>query len=258
LAKKLIEYGAHIDRIESITTEYKTEMPSKWGYYTTSLFLVIWNRNYEFAKYMISKGANVNVGGHPNVRALQLVLFDGNFDFASILIKNGDDVNEVYENEQTLLQFAVLNNNINLVKFLVNNGANINLGTLNIHEGTGYNVPLMIAIKEQHYDIVEFLINSRAKMDVDPYSDMPLITYSILHSTNDITKFIIDRSVCLDRYHKNQWMTPLVAALDIMNDNIAEYLLKKGANPNTQSEYQNGTVYPLTVALETENLHMVQ
>jgi len=259
LAKKLIEYGANMDRGETaLNTEYKTEMPSKFGYHTSPLFLVIWNRNYEFAKYMISKGANVDVAGYPSTRALQLVLFGGNFDFAAILIKNGDNVNEVYDNEQTLLQNAVLNNNINLVKFLVKNGANINLGTFNQHEGTGYNVPLMIAIKEQRYDIVEFLINSGAKMDVDPYSDMPLITYSILNSTDDITKVIIDRSSCLNGHKGNQWMTPLVAALDAMNDNVAEYLLKKGANPNTQSDYQNEMVYPLTIALEHENLHMVR
>lgn len=89
----------------------------------TPLILATYRNQVECVKWLINKGANVNLSS-PEGIALHGACFKGNTDIARILIDAGSNVNTIGARGSTALIYAVWTDNIALVKLLLEHGSN--------------------------------------------------------------------------------------------------------------------------------------
>jgi ankyrin repeat protein len=87
------------------------------------LLSCIENGQFEMAKYLIAKGANVNKKGCQNRHALsKLILYSWDLPFAKYLLQMGCDINQTAIDKQSLLSDAAGSNNKEALNFLLENG----------------------------------------------------------------------------------------------------------------------------------------
>jgi len=241
LAKLLIENGASVN--EQLTLD-----SCRWGFsgYTPLLF-AIYLKDFELAKLIIEKGANPNViisknaGKYksPSYSPLLLALKMENYELAKLLIKNGADVNTLLPSENQYypkyspLLFAIKLKNYEFAKYLIKSGAKVNTTNKELY------IDLLIAVKEYNPDTVKMLLNKGADINARYYDNN-----NILHIASQnrygikVIEILLEQKMDVNSLNiYNQ--TPLYFAVNRWADEIAETLLKSGANPNIQSSEKN-------------------
>jgi len=200
--------------------------------------------------------------------ALMLVVRTGRVDAAKLLIDAGADVNaKEHWAGQTALMWAGAQLQPEMVKLLVANGAAIDARST-VREWTrkvsseprpkelpqGGLTPLMFAARTGCIECAELLLDAGADINLtDPYGVTPLVV-ATLNLQNDFAAYLVEKGADL-----NQWdlygRTPLYVAIDMMEYppskappqpqgrtskppmtglELAEFLLERGANPNSQ------------------------
>jgi ankyrin repeat protein len=120
------------------------------------LWLAVDSGNIELAKFLISKGADVNVKnkGEP---ILYKAVDSGNIEVIKFLVSNGADVNAENDNGESILYKAVERGNIEVIKFLVSKGADINA------KGSSKEIPLhCAACHDRNIKIAQYLVTQGA------------------------------------------------------------------------------------------------
>ena len=198
--------------------------------------------------------------------ALMLVVRTGQVDAAEVLIDAGADVN-AKENwaGQTALMWAGAQVQPEMVKLLLANGAQVEARST-VREWTrkvsseprpkelaqGGLTPLMFAARTGCIECAELLLDAGADINLtDPYGVTPLVV-ATLNLQNDFAAYLVEKGADI-----NQWdlygRTPLYVAIDMMDYpppqgpargrdsaepmsglQLAELLLDRGANPNSQ------------------------
>lgn len=127
---------------------------------------------FEKAKLLIEKGANVNSKDKYGDTPLHAAILQGNIEIAKLLLKNGADIN-AKDNSG----FTVMHNchSPEVVAYLIEKGADINA-----RDRLGL-TPLHWAVKQGYQATVELLIEYKADINIqDNYGNIPL------HFTKDI------------------------------------------------------------------------
>ena len=201
--------------------------------------------------------------------ALMLVVRTGQVDAAEVLIDAGADVNAKERwAGQTALMWAGAQLQPQMVKLLLANGAEVDARST-VREWTrkvsseprpkelpqGGLTPLMFAARTGCIECAELLLAAGANIDLtDPYGVTPLIV-ATLNLQNDFAAYLVENGADF-----TQWdlygRTPLYVAIDMMDYSppkgppqeppggdsaepmsglqLAELLLERGANPNSQ------------------------
>ncbi len=132
-----------------------------------------------------------------------------------------------------------------LVDLFISLGAN-----LNAHDGDGL-TPLVIAMVQKHREIADELIEKGAKIGVEE------LTHSILFKDADLTRRLAkDVKVLNQHSYLMEWATPLTYALRAKAWNIALALLELGADPNLAEK--ESRITPLMCATDPEALEVAQ
>jgi len=105
----------------------------------------------KMAKFVLSRGANINLRDNRGYSALFYAIKDGNLDIVQFLLTKGIDVNDP---KSALL--AAGRNKINILRILLNHGLNVN-----IHDDRG-NTPLHAAARYGLEDAYNFLLGHGA------------------------------------------------------------------------------------------------
>lgn len=126
---------------------------------------------------------------------------------------------------QTLLHIAIHFEHYDIVNFLIQQSLPIN---------DDYNLfnmsPLLKAIKENHLDIAELLLDYGADIEaVNSQYGTPLI-YAIEHQSFEMVKILLDYGASVDTQN-SQKMSPLLKAVQYDSELIVEILLQNHANP---------------------------
>lgn len=139
IVKYLVENGASVDaEVLTITKnleifEYLLERGNlninSVGYLgMTALSLAsIEYENLEMIKYLLEKGADINVKNEDGSTALMTASMYGNLEIIKYLIENGADINSKDNDDSTALIYASKWGNLETVEYLVKNGADINI-----------------------------------------------------------------------------------------------------------------------------------
>lgn len=251
---------------------------------TTPLFFA---RSPEMAKFLIAKGANVNVKNKNGSTPLHITQSKA---IAQILLAAGTKINIKEENARNGKRTTLLHNASKigfkeLVQQLINNGANVVIRDskkrtplhyaatkevaallmldINAKDESG-NTPLHLAVEDNRPQIVYFLIANGAKLNVENNEEnTPLhlalqynhIHPNFTHNRLEIVSFLINNGAKLN-VKNNNGQTPLHIAvlnkrfprLDNMQ-NIERLLLEHSAEINIQD---NNKTTPLDIAVDLQ------
>ncbi|ESO91669.1 hypothetical protein LOTGIDRAFT_85066, partial [Lottia gigantea] len=127
------------------------------------LMYALRKRLFEVTKRLIGKGSDVNIQNKNKETALHLIVKvkHGQVEMVERLIKAGADIN-VYNNRgEWCLDIAVKSSSPNtcILELLLSNGAKVNVKDLKQF------TPLMWAVKNNNYDMVEMLIKVGAEVN---------------------------------------------------------------------------------------------
>ncbi|EAY10884.1 hypothetical protein TVAG_012500 [Trichomonas vaginalis G3] len=154
------------------------------------IFACIKTKNYEMAKLLIERGADLEITGDNNATPLQVCCIYNSHEILQLLIENHAKLNVIYENEYTPLMVCALSNAYNCIEVLANNKVN-----LEEKDENGLSA-FFIACKNKSIGVMKKLLKYGANIN---------------------TK-------------SNKGATPLMVAAYANDTNICCYLLKNGAD----------------------------
>lgn len=244
-------------------------------------------KQYDKAASLLNQGADPNEACE-NRHLIHVAMDNGTADIVSLLFKHGARLNDL---PGTLTPFYPLHracdeNRPELVKLLLEHGADINH-----RDKSGY-TPLMKAVSKQSGDIVDYLIEKGANVNAVGERGFSALSIAAGNASLDIVKVLLAHGANLtetkDPYiapvteaaQRNKmdnlkclveagapvntgsdWMTPLMYAIQNKNLEMSRYLLKHGANPNTQSPAIRFDIpgrTPLSIAVNRNHTDIVE
>lgn len=139
------------------------------------LFSAVASGDIGRAKYLLSKGADVNERNSLGVTPLMAACYKGTIDMAKLFLESGADINATTPKGLTPLMGAVQAGHRELVKFLLSKGADANM-----KEELGLNAYQLATVREQH-DMMTLLKDKTA----DKRSVITVFTVSSLGKSKD-------------------------------------------------------------------------
>ena len=116
--------------------------------------------NVEVIKYLLSKGADINISDNDGITPIHIAAGTGQIEALKYLIENGADPTKKSNDGATALHFAASGGQFETAKYLVESG----LVDVNIRDNDG-NTPLHFAVKYGNSaDLVRYLIDKGADM----------------------------------------------------------------------------------------------
>jgi ankyrin repeat protein len=92
----------------------------------TLLTNAIFYKNIESAKYLVEKGADVNLAAKNGISPLMMAIQNKDLEFVKFLIEKGAEINARDVDDETPLQYAIYMETLEIVKYLIQKKANIN------------------------------------------------------------------------------------------------------------------------------------
>lgn len=188
------------------------------------ILVSIKNKDLNITKYLIEKGANVNIM-YEGLPLGYYILREGNDNIFYEMIQNGLDVTYVDDKRGNLLNYAVRNSNINNMRLLVHNGID-----LNIRDGEGH-TPLSMAIFKGDIEKIKYLIENGADVNYRGYGDADIWTELAFYWEEgylDIANIALKKGAIINTV---DFYALHVAAIT-GNYLYLEWLLNHGADPN--------------------------
>ena len=223
LIKLLVEYGLNINWHnvnDGTLLEICSQQPPLYSSEDTRFFNI--------AKYLIEKGADVNIGS-PLMSSLRVK--DGgtsiiNSDIAELLIKNGANINYIDSQGKSILMeacdYKMYEDRYNLIKLLIEYGVNVNY-----RDKDGNTALMLIEISMKDEDKM-MKVYEDGTVEVDYKADVVL-------SSEKIMKLLIDNGANIN-IRSNMGMTPLMKYSLEHNYRLVKILLENGADINAKSE----------------------
>ncbi len=188
----------------------------------SALSLAIARNRPEIARLLLDKGYNINFKNGEWETPLTVALECNNFEFAKELIERGaNTTEEIFK--------AIEAGNIKYLEVLL--PADVNVSSLKNPKTAER--PLKTAVKCKQVEVLKFLINRGAKIDVDYTSffsgKSPLID-AIEADSLEMVKVLVENGAQVnpEKHEKS----PLFLAALWKKQKTIQYLVEKGANPN--------------------------
>ncbi len=236
IVKYLVEKGAKLDTINE-----------------TPLHLALMGDHIEIANYLLDAGANVSSESNGN-SLLSVAAAKGHLNLAKRLINSGAKPNphpiKPGQYQNTPLAFAAYNGHIEIVKLLVEHGANLDAQEATITHDYPYSgvrgldtrsnstythcmTPLMLAIEAIKPDVVSFLLEKGASLEVKDSNDDTALFYAARRvsnvDSNKILSLLLEKGANVYTKNKDRKM-----AIDYCNKNNSVYYILERYMPNNR------------------------
>jgi len=156
------------------------------------------------------------------------------------LVEKGANVNIVTYEGDTPLHTAVSIGNIEAVKYLLKNGAKIDAVTKNIDRaGT---TPFLLAVKTNNVEVFKLMVGKKADDNFKNGKNHEALFYAIKNKSIDIVKYLIEYGVDVNTTNK-KGDTPVIEAIRSQNVAILKFLVEKGGDINTFIKYKKTKLY---------------
>lgn len=191
-------------------------------------------------EYQLTKSIDIkklfNIKLKDKTSPLGLAIIKGFTNIVYVLLDFGIDPNklsfdaiDLYRRIDTPLNIAIRKNNLEIVSMLLEYGANYNY----IKETE---TPLKCAIDINNPQIVSLLLKYGANCYIELDDDQNLFHYCIYCGYYEIVEIMIkhDKRLLYEGYYdreKEEYITPLMYAIDTNNKRIIELLIKYGESP---------------------------
>ena len=221
----------------------------------TPLMIAALRNDYDMVKFLVEKGANINAKTHSEYSSVETPLLlsldnehpdsryyyykNENSSVAEFLINNGADINVTNEDGETPLMYASKLHNIKMVELLIQKGANINA-----FDDYG-NTALMYGVN--NLETVKLLVENGADVNSQKGGSTALIlACKPRRGRNiDVIKYLVSKNADINAqdhqgdtalnktfYHLNE------GSIDILDFEIANFLIEQGADVNIKNENQ--------------------
>lgn len=128
--------------------------------------------NNQVIKYLIDKGADINLSSPKGITALQYAATEGCLETVKVLVNKGANINILNSDGNTALHFSTLDGHIAVIKYLINKKADVN-----IHNSSG-KTALQCADLERYPEIVEVLVNKKEDLQYSSGTNInPIVNY---------------------------------------------------------------------------------
>lgn len=191
----------------------------------TPLHLAITYQQYDAAVKLIHCGAKINLEDEKGLTPLYTAIVMNDYRLAKMLLTHGARLLP----SQYLLNYTIRNRMTAMTRLLIKAGENVN--------GRDYIgwTPVLLAINQRDIEIIEYLLANGAQINCNDYVLKELhIAVQQSSSTDEFRRLfgiLMRHGVNIDSL--NKWgETPLCLAVLMEKYQIAEYLIKEGANVN--------------------------
>jgi ankyrin repeat protein len=229
----------------------------------TPLNLTVLDEKVDIAKFLLSKGANVNIGDSAGfgISLLHFAVTWGKYELSKVFLENGARVNAQNSSGETPLHIVadIKNQHVkwfgiatkdaehSLAKRLLNipHKIYLDIAKLLVSYRADMNVktdrkktPLDLAMESGDNDMIQYLSSMGAKSTPPEQKYYDIFAASTNGTPEDVKYFIeeekvdIDEADCIGR-------TPLHCTASIGNLAVAEYLVSKGADVNKTGGEEN-------------------
>jgi ankyrin repeat protein len=221
--------------IVKMLLDNKANINAQGGKYGNALQAAVAAGHGGIVQLLLNNGADVNRQGGLYGNALNAAAAECHAPTVKLLLENAAEISRHDDQGRSVLHHATNSARCadNLVKFLLLQGAPAN--TMNMENMT----PLHYSVKFGHKGIAELLLDNGLSIDAGVYRKTwsrntvktdPLYRISIPESKPDIS--------CI-----SAGLTPLHFAALTGNSVMTEFLLKRGADPNALSEYNESPMH---------------
>jgi ankyrin repeat protein len=223
---------------------------------STPLHWAVYKVDTELTRELLKHGADPNVksslGATPLAEAAKLA----NVELVQLLIKARADVNEANEDDQTPLMLAARTGSVAVADLLVRAGAKVNA-----RESWREQTALMWAAGSGQSDMTAYLIKHHADVEARaaandwpnqvtsepraqyrPTGGMTPLLYAIRADCMACVQSILKAGADLQRPTPDG-VSPLMAAIDNLRFDMANYLLDQGANPHVADWWGRTPLY---------------
>lgn len=188
----------------------------------TLLEYAVMSDSIEVAEFLINNGADIYLCTSEDWDSLiDLAALSGNLNIIKFFLENGFNRNVFLEDGS--LMSAAVNNYAEVARYLINQGKDINM-----HDSSSSMTALRMAAQMHSAECVELLCNMGA--DTEAESDYGTALLGAVSAGDlEIVKILVNHGANVN-YVNNDGSTPYEMAVYKGYEDIAEYLLKRGAD----------------------------
>lgn len=245
---------------------------------STPLMMSSEYKSLEIAKYLINKGADIDIQDNNGDPVINWSAYYGNIPFTKLMLENGAKTNLKSIHSDGVMQVALKEWQESIVELLLEKGITIhevkndslvlaaktnnmaltkellNKNNLNSRDGAG-NTILMIAAEKGYKELVEYLISKGSDIDAMNSVGQTALCNSVFFGKNPIAKFLIDEHADINKTDTRFRLPPLVAAVRSNNLEMGGVLLARGADVNKTDGINNFS--PIMWATLYQNIDFV-
>lgn len=154
---------------------------------SSPLLEAVKNNHYAFAKYLLEKGADIELVDEEHNSVLHNVAFWGDAKLAQMLIQNGASLDVVNKVKDTPLHYAAFHGANDIVRLYLKKGAEIDC------EGYKKNTPLIDAVKMGWMDVVRTLVTNKCDINKKNYKENNALHYAAASYNNEIVEYLVSK-----------------------------------------------------------------
>lgn len=158
------------------------------------------------------------------------------------------------------LRSAVKEHDFQKAEKYIREGKTHTTNVINSKDRNG-NSPLSIAVSKQDLEMMRFLIENGADVNIEDFFRVPPIYYAITKGTTEMIELLIDKNANIDGYfsYGDERRTLIGWAIDENSSEKVEVLLKHGASPNSEFDrYDSSGNSCLHVAIQKNYSRIVE
>ena len=186
----------------------------------------------EMAELLIEAGADLNVANDYGVTPLSLACTNGSPAMIGKLLKAGADPNATQQTGETAIMTAARTGNLEAVRALLTYRAD-----LNRRETRRGQTALMWAVEQGHPQIARLLIEYGADVNARSSRDFAPLLFAAQRGDLESVQALLGAGAQLDGATP-EWGSALVAAAARGHEDVALFLLEKGADPKVADSNQ--------------------
>lgn len=202
----------------------------------TLLYIACENNNIEIVRYLLNKGAGVDIQNGAGKTPLYIASLHRYNGIVSLLLNKNADVNIADNYGVTPAHVACSRGYLDIVKMLVENGADVEAGTSSGSNSVGRTV-LQTAVFSKKNIIAEYLLQE-ANAQMKDYRGESLLHFACRNGDYETAQVLIEDGNAQVNEKGSHGDTPLTALFRShhFNDETANLLLEKGANINDKND----------------------
>ena len=187
--------------------------------------------NLEAVKYLVEKGADINVKDMWGETSLHYACRKGHLEVVKYLVEKGEGIHAKNKYGNIPLYLACQHGHLEVVKYLVEKGADVNA------KNKYGNTPLHYACREGHLEVVKYLLKKRADVNAAEKDGIIPLHWACEKGHLEVVEYLLEKGADMNAKNKDGYSSLYLAA---QNSHVGaiKLLLEKGAD--VQAKDNNG------------------